>query len=477
MFSSASELCVAKRSVVRLHSVLYTVLLFILLTLTSFSSSDASKYAAMVVDANTGKVLYARNADAYRYPASLTKMMTLYMVFRELKKGTIAFDTKLTVTKHGASQPPSKLGLKPGQKITVMNAIRSLVTKSANDIAATVGDNLSGSEAQFARDMTKVAREMGMKRTTFKNASGLPNKHQRTTARDMITLSKRLFEDFPQYFYLFKTKYFAYNGRKYRNHNRLLFGFRGVEGIKTGYTRASGFNLTTSYRRRNKHVIAVVMGGRTSRKRNANMRYLLKRYIPRAVAMRKKPKRKKVPLPPKMLVKVTKPAKKIQIVKAEPGAPVVKLLKVKPAIVAKAEQPIGESNRVEQVISDNSDNIREESRTAQGSTGDKEQIAEPAPVVRKAVYRETEREVKAAGPFHIQVGAFSDRDNAESRLSTVSTKAGTLLRGHPAVALSFDRNDKTIVRARFAAFSKRKAKSTCRLLKRKSISCIVLRAE
>ncbi|MGH1352556.1 MAG: serine hydrolase [Methyloligellaceae bacterium] len=444
----------------------------------SFSPSGAAKYAALVVDGNTGKVLYARNADSHRYPASLTKMMTLYMLFAELKKGTIAFDTKLTVTKHAAMQPPSKLGLKPGQKITVMNAIRALVTKSANDIAATVGDNLAGSEAQFAKNMTTVARKMGMKRTTFRNASGLPDSRQKTTARDMITLSRRLFEDFPEYFHIFKTKYFAYKGRKYRNHNRLLFGFRGVEGIKTGYTRASGFNLTTSYRSRNKHVLAVVMGGRTSRKRNAQMRYLLRRYIPKAVAMKKKPKKKKITQPPRVMVKATKPAKKIRVADkaGKPDIPVIRVLKVKPAVVVKTEQPIGESNMVERITEENTENSTGNEK--QGSEEIAQNSAQPVePVVQKAVYRQPENNIKAAGPFHIQVGAFSDHSNAQSRLSTVSTKAGPILRGHPAVALSFDRNDKTIVRARFAAFSKRKAKSTCRLLKRKSINCIVLRAE
>ncbi len=473
MLSIASGLCLFKRNVLRLHSVLYAFVLFILLTLTSFSYSYASKYAALVVDGNTGKVLYARNADRHRYPASLTKMMTLYMLFRELKKGTIAFDTKLTVTKHAASQPPSKLGLKPGQKITVINAIRALVTKSANDIAATVGDNLSGSEAEFAKNMTKVAREIGMKRTTFKNASGLPNAQQKTTARDMITLSKHLFEDFPEYFHIFKTKHFAYNGRKYRNHNRLLFGFRGVEGIKTGYTRASGFNLTTSYRLGNKHILAVVMGGQTSRKRNANMRYLLRRYIPKAVAMRKKPK-KKLSKPVPVLVKATKPLEKKKIVEAQRSAPVVKVLKVKPVDEAIKTQPqIRESNRVETILANKVEN---ESSNDQGSVDDKEQSVSKA-VIHNAAYSESEKNTHAAGPFHIQVGAFSDKSNARNRLSAVSSKAGTLLRGHPAVALHHDQNDKVIVRARFAAFSKRKAKSTCRILKRKSINCIVLRAE
>lgn len=242
----------------------------------------ASKSAAMVLDANTGKVLYARNGDALRYPASLTKMMTLYMVFDELEAGRLTLKTPITMTTSAAKKPPSKLGLKPGRKILVKDAIRALITKSANDVAAAVAEHIAGSESAFARRMTRRARNIGMSSTTFKNASGLTHDGQRTTARDMITLALSLQDDHPQYFKLFGTKSFRYRGKTYRNHNTLLRSMRGVNGIKTGYTRASGFNLVTSMRHGRKHVVAAVFGGRTARARNARMRSLLYKAMRKA---------------------------------------------------------------------------------------------------------------------------------------------------------------------------------------------------
>lgn len=234
-----------------------------------------SKSAAMVLDANTGKILYARSADAKRYPASLTKMMTLYMVFDEIKAGRLTFKTPIKMTPTAAMRPPSKLGLKPGQTIVLKDAVRALVTKSANDVAAAVAEHIAGSEAAFARRMTRRARSLGMTSTTFKNASGLTADGQLSTARDMITLALRLQDDYPQHFYLFSTPSFKYGRKTYRNHNTLLRSMRGVNGIKTGYTRASGFNLVTSMRQGRKHVVAAVFGGKTARARNARMRSLL----------------------------------------------------------------------------------------------------------------------------------------------------------------------------------------------------------
>lgn len=238
-------------------------------------ASAANKKAAMVLDANTGKVLYSRNGDARRYPASLTKMMTLYMVFDEIKAGRLSFKTPIRMTKSAAKRPPSKLGIKPGRTILLKHAVRALVTKSANDVASAVAEHIAGSEAAFARRMTRRARSLGMSSTTFKNASGLTHDGQVTTARDMITLALRLQDDYPQHFYLFSTRAFNYHGKTYRNHNTLLRSMRGVNGIKTGYTRASGFNLVTSMRHGKKHLVAAVFGGKTARARNARMRSLL----------------------------------------------------------------------------------------------------------------------------------------------------------------------------------------------------------
>jgi len=255
----------------------------------------------MVLDANTGEVLYARNGDAQRYPASLTKMMTLYMVFDEIKAGRLSFKTPIRMTKSAARRPPSKLGIKPGKTILLKHAVRSLVTKSANDVAAAVAEHIAGTEARFARRMTKRARRIGMSATTFKNASGLTSAGQTTSARDMITLALRLQDDHPQHFYLFSTNAFHYHGKTYRNHNTLLRSMRGVNGIKTGYTRASGFNLVTSMRHGKKHLVAAVFGGKTARARNSRMRSLLYRH------MKKASTRKTRQRAPMLLAKPTQP--------------------------------------------------------------------------------------------------------------------------------------------------------------------------
>ena len=232
--------------------------------------------AVILVDARTGKVLYAKDADARRYPASITKVMTLYLLFRELKAGRMTLRTRLKVSRRASLKPPSKLWLKPGQTITVDQAIRALVVKSANDVAAVVAENLAGSESAFARRMTAMARALGMTRTVFRNASGLPNPPNVSTARDLATLSLRLMRDFPEYYRrYFGLRYFTWRGRRHRNHNRLLGRVRGMDGIKTGYTRAAGSNLAASVRRGGKRVVAVVLGAPSSRWRNAYMARLL----------------------------------------------------------------------------------------------------------------------------------------------------------------------------------------------------------
>ena len=250
----------------------------------------AAPYSDVVIDANSGKVLHADSADMPRYPASLTKMMTLYVVFEMLQNGRLNEDTVLTASERASMAAPSKLGLKPGDKITVDDAIRALVTKSANDVALVIAENLATTEEKFARYMTWRAKEIGMTGTTFRNASGLPNPGQRTTARDLATLALRLHDDFPERYGYFKTKYFTYKGKRYKNHNSLLFSYPGTEGMKTGYIRASGFNLVTSVKRGGKHVVAVVMGGRTARKRDGRMRELLNEALAKASLKRTRQK-------------------------------------------------------------------------------------------------------------------------------------------------------------------------------------------
>lgn len=238
--------------------------------------------ASMVIDANTGTVLHNQAADEPCYPASLTKMMTLYMTFELIEMGRLDYTTKIKMTEEGAAAAPSKLELEPGEEITVLDAIKALVTKSANDVAVALAQQIAGSEVNFARLMTRKAREIGMAHTTFRNASGLPDPEQVTTPRDMLTLALHLQDDFPRHYTLFATRTFTYAGHTYRNHNTLLTRYRGTDGIKTGYTRASGFNLISSVRRDGKHVVGAVFGGETARSRNVRMQSLLNAALAKA---------------------------------------------------------------------------------------------------------------------------------------------------------------------------------------------------
>ena len=392
--------------------------------------------AAIVVDMNSGTILHAQDADAVRHPASLTKMMTLYVLFGYLRAGNITLDSDLAVTPFAASQAPTKLGLKPGTTIKVSDAIKALVTQSANDAAVTIAENLAGTEENFARLMTDTGRRISMTNTTFLNASGLPNDDQVTTARDMATLAAHLIHDYPDYYSVFETRYFTYNGRKYRNHNKLLFGYKGTDGIKTGYTRASGFNLTASVHRGNKHLIAVVLGGRTGSQRDAAMRALLDKNFATASDTK--------PLPAQLTA---------SLVGAPPPAlPAVK----KPAFALAPANPATSS--------------------AASAEGD---IAEPALPLKVSLSssKDTAKPVRYAGDYHVQVGAFMSEADAENRLGMVQQRAVDLLDGHLPFTTSFMKGDQEWYRARFAGFSKDDAQSTCAALKKRSLDCAVMKAE
>src|SRR5215471_10446370 len=235
--------------------------------------------ASIVVDGYSGAVLQASNPDALRHPASLTKIMTLYLLFERLEAGKIELDSPLKVSEHASEQAPTKLGLKPGQTIAVEDAIKAIVTKSANDAAVAVVENLAGDEDHFAKLMTQKARALGMTRTTYTNASGLPDDDQITTARDQALLGRLIQKRFPHHYKYFSTESFVYHGAMMRNHNHLLGAIEGVDGIKTGFTQASGFNLVTSVHRDGRYIVAVVMGGRSSLERDAQMRELIGAHI------------------------------------------------------------------------------------------------------------------------------------------------------------------------------------------------------
>jgi D-alanyl-D-alanine carboxypeptidase len=245
--------------------------------------------SSIVIDGNSGAVLQASNPDALRHPASLTKVMTLYLLFERLEAGKIRLDTPLKVSEHAAEQAPTKLELKPGSTITVEEAIKGIVTKSANDAAVAVAENLGGDEESFAKMMTQKAHALGMTRTSYVNASGLPDDDQVTTARDQALLGRAIQDRFPRYYKYFQTETFVYHGEAMRNHNHLLGAVEGVDGIKTGFTRASGFNLLTSVHRGGRFLVAVVMGGRSAFERDAHMRQLIADHLKEASLSRTAP--------------------------------------------------------------------------------------------------------------------------------------------------------------------------------------------
>lgn len=434
-------------------------MLFVFATVWGQSPATAnSKYASIVVDQNTGRVLYSRHADAARHPASLTKIMTLYMVFEQLRKGTIQLDTPLKVSAYAAAKPPSKIGFKPGQTVRVEHAIQILVTKSANDVAAAVAENLAGSEAAFARHMTAKARDLGMSNTTFRNASGLPDDEQVTTARDMATLAKRIRYDFPEYYEYFSTKYFSYRGKRYRNHNGLLFSYKGTDGIKTGYIRDSGFNLTASVHRGNKHLVAVVMGGRTSRSRNDHMASLLDRSWQNASARKLLTPSRRAPMPSR---------NPIDRDPAPAPAPVPMVSNQRPVQTASLAGTAG-------IILDSAD-PRKLLRGAQ---------PEEKPHLHPRQARATpepqhsgDYTPQRSGDYHVQVGAYASRSEAQEQLHVVKSRADGLLNGHTPFTMPVPQSNRYLYRARFAGFTEGAARNACSQLMAQKIPCIVMRAE
>jgi D-alanyl-D-alanine carboxypeptidase len=248
--------------------------------------SHSPRYSAIIVDGNSGTTLTATDPDGIRHPASLTKIMTLYLLFERLDSGKMSLDTEMPVSEHAADQDPTKLDLKPGGTIRVEDAIKGLVTRSANDAAVVIAEAIGGSEDDFAKMMTRKARALGMSRTVYRNASGLPNDEQVTSARDQATLGRAIQDRFPRYYRYFSTTAFRFRGQTITNHNHLLGSVDGIDGIKTGYTRASGFNLVSSMHRGNRFLVGVVMGGRSGGSRDAIMRSLLAENLSRAATTR-----------------------------------------------------------------------------------------------------------------------------------------------------------------------------------------------
>ncbi|MEM7679918.1 MAG: D-alanyl-D-alanine carboxypeptidase family protein [Pseudomonadota bacterium] len=325
-----------------MSTLMSAVVLCAALIFTPNTSKAASnpKYAALVMDADTGLILHQRYADKRLHPASLTKVMTLLLLFDAIEDGRVRLNDRIRVSRRASSMQPSKLGLKSGETIRVKDAIYSLVTKSANDVAVAVAEHLAGSEGKFAEAMTSRAREIGMSRTTFKNASGLHNRYQISTARDIAKMARYIIKVYPTYYDYFSRRSFTYKGKTYRNHNRLLGKYEGMDGMKTGYIRASGFNLVASAKRDGQRIIGVVFGGRSSQTRNAHMKTLLDGGFKKSKKIRvasltaplppKKPnalvlasaRAHNVPIPPRPTHrKAVKPFENTQLAALEPSAP------------------------------------------------------------------------------------------------------------------------------------------------------------
>lgn len=373
-----------------------------------------ARYAAIVIDAQSGEVLYARQADKRRYPASLTKMMTLLMTFEALDGGRLELAQKLPVSRRAAGQTPSRLGLKARQTLTVEQAILGLVTKSANDAATVLAEALGGTEAKFAQAMTTRARALGMKQTRFTNASGLYNRHQVTSARDMATLARVLQQNFPQYYHYFSTRSFTFKGRDYQNHNRLLGRYAGSDGIKTGYIRASGFNLAASARRGPDRLIGVVFGGRSSRSRDDHMIKLLDQGFAKLEARRQAALRAAASAGKVAALAVSKPPPLA-------GAGIT--------LATAAETP--------------------------------REVGSAAPQL----------------PWALQVGAFRHLASAEKQIERVARALPDALADARIWILRYEEGGKNLYRARFVGFDESGARRTCGQLKRKGISCLPISPE
>ena len=436
------------------------------------AESAQARYASIVIDAETGEVLRSRNADIRRYPASLTKMMTLYLLFEAIDEGRLSLTSKLKVSKRAGGQPASKLGLRAGSAIRVEDAIKALAVKSANDIAVVVAEALGGTEVEFAKKMTAKARALGMSRTTFRNASGLPNRKQRSTARDMAQLARALMRDFPHRYHYFDDQRFRYSGRVHRTPNRLLDSYRGMDGIKTGYIRASGFNLVASAERDGRRVIAVVFGGKTARSRNSHMASLLDLGFTRIAerdAKRGRVRYAGIPRPPAgsglaapsprfkpaaFMVAAARPSELAEGAAAPPAEPIESADAAPVEVVSGPPPPSPAPTKP-----------GTETTTVAALT-----VAPEAPSSPKAFRANS----ATARPWGIQVGAYESVTSAEIAMRRASARA-PLLSEAIATLVPSAVGPGTLYRARFLGLYKSDAKRACQTLRASPMPCVIIR--
>jgi D-alanyl-D-alanine carboxypeptidase (penicillin-binding protein 5/6) len=425
----------------------------------SVSTSAHAGSAQLLLDARTGEVLASENPDALNHPASLTKMMTVYMVLDAIRAGKLSWDSPVPFSKYAASRPPTKLRVKAGDKITVKEAVLSLIIVSANDSAAAIGEKLGGSEEAFAAMMTRKARALGMMNTTFFNASGLPHDQQFTTARDMSTLGIALMRDFPQDYKLFATKSFTFRGRKINGHNNLMYRYKGMDGIKTGYTNASGYNLVSSVEDNGRRVVGVVMGGRTAASRDKIMEKLITANIRKAESGSR-------------LLVSRSTGVQMDLARLDGDVPV-------PASRASA------ASAVESMAGAVAMPASTATAYAGGNPADAAQpLAAPAPRARTVAAAEpgqAQVQVSASAAqsrkWQIQIAAATSAQAAMDMLSDARAKIGQPLQGLDTYTEMVTRNGTTFYRARFTGFvTKEEARNACNMLVQKRYDCVLMPA-
>jgi len=381
-----------------------------------------SKYASIIIEEHSEKILYSRSATQLRHPASMTKVMTLYLIFEEIQNGNLNHNSRIIFSKRAAGQPPSKLGIKQGYSISLEEAILALVTKSANDVATAVAEKISGSEINFAKRMTKKAKNLGMNKTRFMNASGLYNKYQKSTALDMAKLGIAIKRDFPLRYKIFNTKSFNWNGRKYKNHNNLLKSYSGTDGIKTGYIGASGFNLMASVERNGIRLIGVVFGGKSSKRRDLHLMGLLTNAFKKSS-------------PPKLIL-VSTPLSKPNFISIR--------------------SPSSKPKTFIRVVKD---------------------LESPIP---KPIYLATtnlSKKIINIKNWGIQVGTYSKKVSAHQIAIKARRIAPELLKMLPAQLTPIYINENMAWRVRFNSLDENSARTTCSKLLSKNISCVPVPSE
>ncbi len=407
---------------------IYKLLQICLLVISLFFAgpSLAAPSATLIAEADTGRILYGENIYSLRHPASLTKIMTLYMVFAAVDQGRLNLNDTLPVSEYASSQPPTKLGLKPGQRIRVRDAILGLVTQSANDAAVVIAEAVGGSEWRFGEMMTQQARALGMKRTVYRNASGLPDDEQISTAFDQAILARAMLYHFPKYYSYFKTRAYTWNGVTHKNHNNLMGRYEGMDGIKTGYIRKSGFNLVASARRYGKRLIGVVFGGKTAKSRDNRMAELLDRGFTRVVAEgRAKPQ--------------------------YAAAPVIE----NTADVADVN---GNDEASTPIAQGDDENQNESTDDASAAPSTSTLIKETQAIITKKTWA-------------IQVGAYDSRKKGVDALSEAKKRAPSHLKQSKPQIISAKNGKKTIYRARLTGLSEQSARSACSTIGK---SCLTL---